>query len=614
MQTENYPSFPIAPNTYAAFDAISLRNLIIERLNAQGTFTDQNYIGSNLASIIDIVAYSFNTLLFYLNRTSSEATFTEAQVYENINRIVKLLDYKPVGYQTSTLAFQVSADNRINTFQVANQYYTIPRYAYLIVAGIPFSFNEDITFTVEESGTIRELTQVSNRKLLFQGSFRESPIHNAVGTPNEVVTLNVVNALIDHFNIHVYVYEQEQSKWVQYNESHSMYMEQPDSRSFEKRLNSNLQYEISFGDDVNGRKLQQREKVVIYFLQSSGEKGVVGPGSLYGPANTTKYVVLNTALLSQIMIDVKQDTSSVYLKSEEFGRLRFSNTAGSTMPKDIESADEIRKHAPAAFRSQYRLITQQDFEVFIRTNFSNFISNVKVFNNWEYTSDYLRYFQELNMDPVKFQQIALNQVIYADACNFNNIYICAIPGIGFTTSLKYLMPAQKEAIISAIQPLKPLTSEITFIDPIYMSLRLGTETPDGEILLEDRYFTNLEITKTRRTGKSDQSIINEVASVFQQFFMPQKQKIGGIFDYSQLVAQILSVDGVDSISTANRNSFQSVPGLSLLLWNSNYPELDNRILKNNITIEPFQFLFYEDLNNITQHIVVGQTTYSNSSQ
>ena len=147
-----------------------------------------------------------------------------------------------------------------------------------------------------------------------------------------------------------------------------------------------------------------------------------------------------------------------------------------------------------------------------------------------------------------------------------------------------------------------------------MSLRLGMETPDGEILLEDRYFTNLEITKTRRTGKSDQSIINEVASVFQQYFMPQKQKIGGIFDYSQLVAQILSVDGVDSISTASRSNFQSVPGLRLLMWNSNYPELDNRILNNNITLEPFQFLFYEDLNNIAQHIVVGQTTYSNSSQ
>jgi len=614
MQNENYPSFPIAPNTYAAFDAISLRNLIIERLNAQGTFTDQNYIGSNLASIIDIVAYAFNTLLFYLNRTSSEATFTEAQVYENINRIVKLLDYKPVGYQTSTLAFQVSADNRNNTFEVANQYYTIPRYSYLIVSGVPFSFNEDITFTVNESNRIVELMQVSNRKLLFQGSFRESPIHNAAGNPNEIVTINVVNSLIDHFNIHVYVYEQDQSKWVQYNESHSMYMEQPNSKSFEKRLNSNLQYEILFGDDVNGRKLQQGEKVVVYFLQSSGEKGVVGPGSLSGPANTTKYIVLNTALLSQIMNDVKQDQTSVYLQTREFRSLNFSNAAGSTMPKDIESADEIRKHAPAAFRSQYRLLTQQDFEVFIRTNFSNFISDVKVFNNWEYTSDYLRYFQNLNLDPVAFQQIALNQIIYADACNFNNIYICAIPGIGFAASLKYLLPAQKEAIISGIQPLKPLTSEITFIDPIYLSVRFGTENSTGDTVVEDRYFTKLEITKTRRTGKSDQSIINEVASIFQQYFMPQQQKIGGQFDYSSLVAKILAVEGVDSIATVNIYTLQSVPGLRMLLWNSTYPDLDKRIINHNITLEPFQFLFYEDLNKIPEYIFVKQTAYNDSSQ
>ena len=91
MANEPTYEFPLAKDSYAAFDAISLRNLIIQRLNDQGTLTDQNYIGSNLASIIDIISFSFNTLIYYLNRTSSESTFTEAQLYENISRIVKLL-------------------------------------------------------------------------------------------------------------------------------------------------------------------------------------------------------------------------------------------------------------------------------------------------------------------------------------------------------------------------------------------------------------------------------------------------------------------------------------------------------------------------------------------
>ena len=36
--------------------------------------------------------------MFYLNNTSDEALFSEAQIYENMNRVVKSLDYKPVGY------------------------------------------------------------------------------------------------------------------------------------------------------------------------------------------------------------------------------------------------------------------------------------------------------------------------------------------------------------------------------------------------------------------------------------------------------------------------------------------------------------------------------------
>ena len=80
--TNNYD---IPKDGYVAFDALSLRQLIINRLNEEGTFTDQNSIGSNLASIIDIVSYSYNTLIYYLNKTATESMFTEAQLLENIN-------------------------------------------------------------------------------------------------------------------------------------------------------------------------------------------------------------------------------------------------------------------------------------------------------------------------------------------------------------------------------------------------------------------------------------------------------------------------------------------------------------------------------------------------
>ena len=59
--------FNLQTDGYVAFDAISLKDLIIERMNEQQIFTDQNYEGSNLSALIDVIAYSYHVLIYYLN-------------------------------------------------------------------------------------------------------------------------------------------------------------------------------------------------------------------------------------------------------------------------------------------------------------------------------------------------------------------------------------------------------------------------------------------------------------------------------------------------------------------------------------------------------------------
>ena len=92
--------FTLPKQGYAAFDAASLKELLVDRLSANPVFTDQNYEGSNLNAFVDVISYAYHVLLFYLNETSNESMFSESQIYENINRIVKTLDYKPVGSQS----------------------------------------------------------------------------------------------------------------------------------------------------------------------------------------------------------------------------------------------------------------------------------------------------------------------------------------------------------------------------------------------------------------------------------------------------------------------------------------------------------------------------------
>ena len=68
----NITEFDLPINAYTGFDAQSMRDLIVNRLNADSTinFTDQNFEGSNVSALIDILAYTYHTLLFYLNQTS----------------------------------------------------------------------------------------------------------------------------------------------------------------------------------------------------------------------------------------------------------------------------------------------------------------------------------------------------------------------------------------------------------------------------------------------------------------------------------------------------------------------------------------------------------------
>jgi hypothetical protein len=126
-------------NSYVTFDATSVRDLIISKLNDKQVFTDQNYQGSNISAFIDVISYTFSSLLYYLNKTSSESMFSEAQIYENMNRIVKVLNYNPKGKQTQTVSYTLDAN-------LTPDNYVIPRYSFIKVGSTTFSFNKDIYF------------------------------------------------------------------------------------------------------------------------------------------------------------------------------------------------------------------------------------------------------------------------------------------------------------------------------------------------------------------------------------------------------------------------------------------------------------------------------------
>jgi hypothetical protein len=237
MAKQTLTDFTLPTDGYASFDARSLKALIKERLDETSMFTDQNYEGSNLSSLIDIISYSYHVLLFYLNQTSTESLFTEAELYENMNRIVKSLDYKPTGSQSSNLPFTCIADETL-----PQGTYTIPRYSFIDAGGVFYSFKEDTTFSKIQDPA-QTLSQLATDHLLYQGKFEQYPLLTASGEEYETVTmLPGDDVIIDHFNIHVYVKDINTDKWTQWHRTSSLYLDEPVDKTYEVRYNENKHY------------------------------------------------------------------------------------------------------------------------------------------------------------------------------------------------------------------------------------------------------------------------------------------------------------------------------------------------------------------------------------
>jgi hypothetical protein len=593
----SFNNFDITPTGYVAFDALSLKSLINARLNSKNFFTDQNFEGSNISSIIDIVAYAYHVLMFYLNRTSSESTFTTAELYENINKIVKLINYNPIGYQTAILSFLATASDSLPI-----NIYTIPRYSYFTLNGVNYAFNRDVTFSKNLSSS-ETLTDLQENNLLFQGIYNEYPAYTATGEPFEILTLTVTdpngaNIIIDHFNIDVYVKDNSLTTpvWTKWEPTQSLFLEKSNTQKYEIRLNENQRYEIKFGNNVTGKKLNAGDTVAVYYLRSNGTSGEVGPGLL----DNNRLFFYNTPQFNTIKSNVIPDNLNL-ITSTQASYLAFSNIDASTQFVDIESVKDIKTNAINSFRSQYRLITSEDFTSYISKNYSNIISSTRAVNNWDYISGHLKYYFDLGVDKPNLQsRVLFNQVKFSDSCNFNNVYIYAVPRLekltSLTTRASYINSAQKQLLLNDLQQVKLTTAEIIINDPVYMAVDLGVAQPGEQLTPQISDTTYLEIIREITAKRNPESLKDSIKNIISSYFSTSKDNLGKLINLGELTNQIFELEGITEINTIRKigNTTIRVPGISLLIYNPVYPYNDINITTQDLQLPYFKFPF---LNN-----------------
>lgn len=607
MATNNqFNDFNLPIDGYAAFDALSLKNLIVKRLNSSNTYTDQRYEGSNLSSIIDIIAYAYHVLLFYLNRTSAESTFTTAELFENVNKIVKLIGYNPIGYQTAILPFKATTSGNLPAGT-----YTIPRYSYFNINGTTYCFNSDISFT-STSSVAGALTDLQDNNLLYQGTYTEYPSYFATGAPFETLTLTIVdtngnNLQIDHFNIDIYVRSSiAGSKWVKWLPTQSLFLEKSNATKYEIRLNENGRYEIKFGNNVTGKQLDIGSEIAIYYLQSNGPRGEIGAGLL----NNKPLFFYSTARFNSIKADTISPNVNL-LTTTQASTITFANTDSSTKFVDMESVASIKQNAPNTFRSQFRLITTNDFINYVNKNYSNIIASTQVVNNNDYIAGHLKYYFDLGITkPSISSRVLYNQVKFANSSNFNNIYIYAVPKLVKTSSLStrtnYLNNSQKQLLLNDLQGVKLTTAELVINDPVYVEVNVGVRSQQETLTPSIGDDTTLIISRSV-TSKKDVTLLQQLVSkTIINYFATTNDNLGLLISITDLTNQILAIDGVTGVSTQRiiNGVVNTVPGISLLIYNPVYPYDDINVFTQDVQLPYYKFPYLKDATNFANKITV----------
>jgi len=602
--TNDFLDFNLPQNAYVAFDAVSLKDYIVDRLNENEKFTDQNFDGSNLAAIIDIIAYSYHVLLFYLNNTAAEVNFNQATLYENMNRIVKLIGYKPTGKQTSIVPI-----NAVASGDMAAANYTIQKYSYFLVDNIQYNFINHFSF--DKTTTTKEIVDsLNDQVILYQGTVGEYPDYTAQGEKFEVLPIivdNIVDKNDDRFiadnTISVYVKEVDNGLYYEYSEVDSIFLTKATERVFEKRLNENGHFDIKFGNGIFGNKLTQGDIVAVNYILSDSDKGIISKNAINGNKlftydSSRQRLIFNDTFLN------KEETT--FITGGNSSLLTFNNPTNSSTLTDEETVDQIKTNAPKIYASQLRLVTEQDYEGFITKNLSNIIDGVVAVGNEEYINGYIQYFYDICVDPNKVNRAIINQVNFADACDFNNINLFVVPKFVITEDESYppyLSNSFKNLIVDMAKDKKMVSNNVVPRDPIYMGFGLGFgNTSELSMAVLDQ--TKLVIVRETKNKINKSTLKSRTVSTITDFFLPKNNTLGQNIKLTDLTSNILSLEGVKRIYTQNSDEGLIFEGISFLTFNPLYPDSDIQLMNQDSRLPYFKFPYLYSPLSVSNRIEV----------
>ena len=341
---------------FANLDFDQVKTTLKEYLQSNSNFTDYNFEGSNLSTVLDVLAYNTYITSYNANMVANEVFIDSATLRENVVALARNIGYLPRSRTAAraTVTFFVDCSNitpapsnlTLNKGPVAATSSAFGN------SSLVFSICEDITVPVKDG--IARFNNIS----IYEGTLLTSEFTNSAANPN--LRFILPNTGIDTSLIKVRVKNNSFSTaGVKYSSQDSLFDITSLSKVFFLQEIEDERYEIFFGDGIFGQKLDEGNVVEVDYIVSSGDGGNAVrnfqfAGKLTYTRNATEYTV----------------SSGVSL---------LTTGLPASGGEQIESVDSIKKFAPRIYASQNRALTSNDYETLIPTKIYPETESISVF-------------------------------------------------------------------------------------------------------------------------------------------------------------------------------------------------------------------------------------------
>jgi len=345
---------------FSNLDFNQVKTSLKEYLKANSTFTDYDFEGSNLSSIIDVLAYNTYITSYNANMVANEVFIDSATLRENVVSLARNIGYVPKSRKaaSATISFFVDCSNISPTPS------TITLKAGPVAATSGSFGNQSFIFSICNDITVPILDGIANfdEISIYQGSLLTSTFTFSSQTPNQKFILP--NAGIDTSLMKVVVRPNEQSSSkTNYTTQDSLFDLDSESKVYFLQEIEDERYQLFFGDGIFGKKLEENNFIKADYIISNGDSGngvsqFEFAGNLSYERNGLDYTV--TSGVSLITTDI-----------------------ASTGGENIETVESIKKFAPRIYASQNRALTANDYETLIPTRIYQETESVSVFGGEE---------------------------------------------------------------------------------------------------------------------------------------------------------------------------------------------------------------------------------------